>query len=886
MAADTVRSTPRRAGPATIGRDALIDALDRATQSRVTVISALPGSGKTFLLRAWRARAAKDRLIAAMSVRRGEADAQRFWLTMLDAIRVAVDPGDVAGSPKPTPEFDAVAIVDRVVGQLADVDGPLVIVVDDLHELESGEALTQFGELLTRLPPSVHVLVSTRRDLRLGLHQLRLEGQLSELRTDDLRFGVGETRALLRASGVELGADAIAALQERTEGWAAGLRLAAISLVDHPEPQRFVAAFSGTDRTIADYLLAEMLERQPPQVRQLLLRTSVLERVNGPLADLLTDSDGSQRILEQLEDANAFVVSLDPERTWFRYHHLFGDLLRVELRRTAPSGTVTELNRRAAGWFAHSDYPVEAIRHAQEAEGWELAARLLVDHALGLALDGEESTIHALLQRFPAALLEDDPELIVVCAADQIAQGALREADAYLALAESKASATTPRRRSRFNVALAVTRLSLARRRGDFTDVMQQVEVLARPPENRSAAEVALGSELRALALMNLGIVEVWSLLVDEAQAHLKDGVAVARRIGRPYLEVGCLAHLGFVIHSQSFPRARAHCEEAIGLAEAHGWDTDHVIAPALAALGGSLTFSGEFNRAAGLLDRAERCLRPDVEPATGLLLLLSRGMLEAGRRRPAAAIEYFRAAEQMQSLLVTQHALAVQVRFFRVAMHLQLGQLEEAEASVAAIEAEDAPWGESLTALAAVRLAEGRADDAVDALGPALAGTAPVIHAFTTVQAQMIAARAWVDRGDRRASEAAVEAALELAERDHLVLPFAMAGGLELLERHPRHATAHGQLIADILDILSGDQPASDGEVPQLTEPLSEPELRVLRYLPSNLTAPELANELFVSVNTVKTHMRRIYAKLGAHNRSEAVRFARALGLLGRSGR
>jgi LuxR family transcriptional regulator, maltose regulon positive regulatory protein len=884
MAADTVRSTPRGAAPATIGRDALVEALDRATHRRVTVISAPPGSGKTFLLRAWRERAGNERLIASMSVRRGETDAQRFWLTLLEAIRAVIHRDDVVGSLTPTPEFDGSRIVDRALAELADASEPLVIVVDDLHELESVEALTQFEELLARLPESVHAVLAARRDLRLRLHQLRLEGQLSELRTDDLRFSEGEAQALLEASGIELDAEAIAALHERTEGWAAGLRLAAISLAGHPQPQRFVAAFSGTDRTIADYLLAEMLERQPPDVRQLLLCTSVLERVNGPLADLLTGGAGSQGILEQLEDANAFVVSLDPERIWFRYHHLFGDLLRLELRRTATSGAITELHRRAAGWFAQSGYPVEAIRHAQEADDWGYSARLLVDHALGLTLDGEESTVHSLLERFPAATLEDDPELIVVCAADQIAQGALHEAEEYLALAESKASATSPDRHSRFTVALAVTHLSLARRRGDFTDVMQQVEVLGRPAEIRSAAEVALGSELRALALMNLGIVEIWSLMVGKAHDHLREGAELARRIGRPYLQVGCLAHLGF--DGESLPRGRKSCEDAIRLAETHGWEADQVIAPALAALGGSLTFSGEFEQAAGFLDRAERCLRPDVEPATGLLLHLCRGMHEAGTSRPAAAIASFRAAEQMQSLLVTQHALAVQVRSFRVAMHLQLGQVEEAQAAVAGIEAEEAPWGESLTALGAVRLAQGRADETIDALGPVLAGAVPVIHAFTTVQAQMVAARAWVDQGDRRASEAAVEAALDLAERDHLVLPFAMAGGLELLERHPRHATAHGQLLTNILDVLTGDQRSPDWDGAQLTEPLSEPELRVLRYLPSNLTTPELAGELFLSVNTVKTHMRRIYAKLGAHNRSEAVRRARALGLLGRSGR
>jgi LuxR family maltose regulon positive regulatory protein len=390
MAADTVRSTPRGAAPATIGRDALVEALDRATHRRVTVISAPPGSGKTFLLRAWRERAGNERLIAPMSVRRGETDAQRFWLTLLEAIRAVIHRDDVVGLLTPTPEFDGARMVDRALAELADASEPLVIVVDDLHELESVEALTQFEELLASLPEGVHAVLAARRDLRLRLQQLRLEGQLSELRTDDLRFSEGEAQALLKASGIELDAEAIAALHERTEGWAAGLRLAAISLAGHPQPQRFVAAFSGTDRTIADYLLAEMLERQPPDVRQLLLCTSVLERVNGPLADLLTGSAGSQRILEQLEDANAFVVSLDPERIWFRYHHLFGDLLRLELRRTATSGAITELHRRAAGWFAQSRYPVEALRHAQETVDRAYAPRLRADHAAAAALDEPE----------------------------------------------------------------------------------------------------------------------------------------------------------------------------------------------------------------------------------------------------------------------------------------------------------------------------------------------------------------------------------------------------------------------------------------------------------------------------------------------------------------
>ena len=581
-----------------------------------------------------------------------------------------------------------------------------------------------------------------------------------------------------------------------------------------------------------------------------------------------------------LEDVDAFVVSLDAERTWFRYHHLFSDLLRLELGRTAPDG-VAELHRRAAGWLAGNGYPVEAIRHAQQAEDWEIATRLLVDHALGLTLDGDDGTVHALLSGFPRAVLESDPELILVCAADEIAQGALREAADYLALAEGMGPAAAVDRQARLAVSLAVTRLVLARRRGDFSDVVAQVEFLAGPGQIRSAADVALGSDLRAVALMNLGIVEMWSLRLDDALQHLNDGARLARRIGRPYLEVGCLSHAGFAGHAESFAKAREICREAIGLAETHHWDTDHVIAPALAALGGTLTFSGEFHEAEQLLDRAELALRADVEPATELLLHLSQGMLEAGLGRFEEALGRLRAAERMQALLVTQHALAVQVQSFRIAMQLRLGQVQEASQAAAEIETQELPWGESLTALAAIRRAQGRPEDAVRVLGPALDGTAPVIHAFTTVEAHMVAALAHVDLGDRRGSEAAVEAALELAEPDRLVLPFAMADGRGLLERHPRHSTAHAHLITEILDTLDAGTAGAETSVTPLSEPLAPPELRVLRFLPTNLTAPEMAGELFLSVNTVKTHMRRIYAKLDAHTRADAVRRARALGLL-----
>ena len=302
----------------------------------MTIISAPAGSGKTSLLRAWAGRPGQPRRLAVLQVQRDQHDAQQFWLALLDAVRHATGADSGAEPPAATPGFNAPAMAGRVLSELADARGGITLVIDDLHELTSPEALAQLTRLLTNLPPQVHAMLTTRHDVRLGLHQLRLAGELAEIRAADLRFSERETRELLDASGIALSEAGAALLHQRTEGWAAGLRLAVISLAGHPDPERFVAEFSGSDRTVAEYLLAEMLDRQPPDVQDLLLRTCLLDRVNGELADLLTGRPGSERILLDLEDANAFTESLDPGRTWFRYHHLLADFLRLELRRTLP----------------------------------------------------------------------------------------------------------------------------------------------------------------------------------------------------------------------------------------------------------------------------------------------------------------------------------------------------------------------------------------------------------------------------------------------------------------------------------------------------------------------------------------------------------------------
>jgi len=873
--------------PRLIDRDDLLAALDRAAARKVTIISAPAGSGKTSLLRAWARRPDRPHRLAVVSVQRDQHDAQQFWLALLAAVRHASATAGRAEPQAATPDFNAPAMVDRVLSELADARGDVTLVIDDLHELNSPEALDQLTRLLMNLPPHGHAMLATRRDVRLRLHQLRLAGELAEIRAADLRFSEHETRELLDASGIALSAAGAARLHQRTEGWVAGLRLAVLSLAGHPDPERFVAEFSGSDRTVAEYLIAEMLERQPAEVQDLLLRTSLLDRVNGELADMLTGRPGSERTLLELEDANAFVESLDPERTWFRYHHLFGDLLRLELRRTLPA-EVPALHRRAAGWFMQHGQVVDAIRHTQAAGNWPDAARLLADHSFSLTLDGQAQTMQALVRAFPPGA--DHPELALVHAMGDLAQGRLDEATAHLAVAETFAETTPPGRRRRLQVAIASLKLSLARRRGHLADVIEQARFLASPVTGPSDEDIALGSDLRAVALMNLGTVEAWSLGLPEAERHLREGAVLARKIGRPYLEVGCRAQLGFayIFHGAAEPKIHAfattqrRCREAIALAERYGWGTEPVIAPALMTLASTMVWLGEFDEGERWLRRTERALQTDTGPDIRLLLHQTAAILHAGRGRRHEALEEFGAAEHLASQLEGSQALASQMTGWRLATQARLGQPGEARACLAALDDERASSGEISNARAVVCLAEGDPPGALGALHEVLDGTAPVLGYVTLVEAYLLAGLAYGDLGDQRAANQAAERALALAESDRLVLPFAMTDSRGLLEALPQHETAHAALLADILDVMHGSSLAAQDEPPApQAEELSPGELRVLRYLPTNLSRPEIAGELFVSVNTVNTHFRSIYAKLQVRDRSSAVQRARELRLL-----
>jgi LuxR family maltose regulon positive regulatory protein len=866
-----------------LDREPLLQMLDHAMTKRVTVISAPPGSGKTSLLRVWAGSAVEGRHVAFVSVEHEQRSAQRFWSDVLDAIRFPIE---VVGGEThtQTTSLETDALLETVRLEVAGQARPVVLIIDDLHELKSTEAFGQIEELLASLPSSARVVFSSRRDPPIRLHRLRLADDLAEIRADDLRFTEPETRELLASSGISLSSTGATALRERTEGWAAGLRLAIISLSGHPDPERFVAEFSGTDRAIGEYLMAEMLERQPSEVQTMLLRTSILDRVNDELADLLSGRSGSEQVLLALEDANAFVVSLDPERTWFRYHQLLGDFLRLELRRTL-ADEVHGLHRAAAQWFADYGDVLEAVRHLLAAGDWPAAARLLADDSLELTLDGREGTISALLRSFPESASADHPDLALARAATEVAHGRLAEAAAQLALAESNVDGVPAVRRRRLTLSIASVRLALARRSGRFTDVIEHVNLLESSIADESSEPIAMSSELRGVALMNLGIVEMWSGRLADADRHLAEGAALARELEHPYLEVACRAHRCFASKQVSVAVARERGRRTVELAEQHGFADRTILAPALAAVGGCAIWMGEFDEGDGWLRRAWEVADPEVDPAAAVFLHVTSGMLHSARGQQRAALDAFTAAAQAQARLMGVHALAPRIMGWLAATQARLGMLDEARATLNGHAPNPGGLGATSAfhnARAVISMADGDPASALQALQE-VRDTTQGVHAFTLVEAHLLAGLAHLQLADAPSAVAAAEAALAVAEPDRLIFPFALTQSGELLDVLPRHETAHAALLADVLDMLRGAALSGTARDNPSSSPvrLSPTELRVLRFMPTNMTRSEIAGELYVTVNTVNTHVRNIYYKLDVRDRSSAVKRARELRLL-----
>ena len=509
-----------------------------------------------------------------------------------------------------------------------------------------------------------------------------------------------------------------------------------------------------------------------------------------------------------------------------------------------------------------------------------MAARLLFDHWFKLVYGGQAASAYERLSEFPPEMSSSSPEVAALIASAELTEGSVEEAEARIDRASVQAASVSGDRRERLQVMLSVLALSLARRRGDLPAADDQARQLLAPAVVSDPGQFGIGDELRALAMIKLGIAEAMSNRVEAAEQHLERGVSLARRIGQPYLELTGLGHLAIVAGYHSVATETKWSERAIELGLRHGWEEEPEMAPAYLARALPLIWAARLDEAESLLVRARRALRAEADPGSGWMLEVSHGFIEIARGRTEQALVAFREAERLAELLVPAHQLRTSLRSLQVQCLVRLGDVEAAASMLERMDEQERETETGRSALAALLLARGHPEQAASLLASVVGDPPAGLHEIWLAIAMLLDAKAKAAFGDIETAQDALEQLLDMAEREHLVLPFLLYPVPELLERHRGHRTTHAGLVADILDLLSGD--ATRRTEPQRPyEQLTESELRVLRYLPTNLSIPEIAGELNLSANTVKTHVRHLYAKLDAHGRSEAVERARDLALL-----
>ena len=774
-----------------MARGRLLESLDAGVQGRLTLLTGPAGSGKTVLLSSWATTAALPGPVAWLSLEAADNDPARFWSYLLAALRQsgAAPPGGRLGSlggPIGGPDRGFVLELAAALDELAQ---PVVVVLDDFQELTNPAVLDSLTTVLRRSPASLRLVLASRKDPPLPLARLRDTGRPIQVRAAELAFTTDEAARLLASHGLILADADLAVLWARTEGWAAGLRLAALSLQDHPDPGGFVAEFAGSSWAVADYLLEEVLGRLPEQDQAFLLHTSVVERVSGQLADALTGRADGAQTLARLERANAFVMALGQDRSWYRYHQLLAELVQARLRASAPR-LVPELHRRAAGWYQDHGFPAEATRHALAGRHWPLAAELLARIWQGFVLDGEMALLGQLVDQFPAEVVEADAELVTVRAARRLGAGDWDGADSDLRLAEQVAASLPKRRRRRFEVALATVSLYRARLRGDLDGAVVAARQML-PAAGAGLAEPVGDDDLRALALLNLGIAELWTGALEAATGHLREGLVAARRAGRDGLVVGFLGQLAAATAGSRQGEGVRLAREALALAERRGWSQNPSTACAYLVLGGARFDWGDLAAAERYLDLAMAC-RP--EPAITLTIGLTRAVITHAKGDPAAALEILRVAQQELQRLNGPYVMAASLREWEARLLAATGHIEQARALVSTSDEPRPASAATLAVRAELQLAQGDPAAAVATLAPCLDGSVPSLVAYQRLETLLLDAVARQRLGDLDGAATSVEQALQVAEPEGYRQVFWNLGEEvhALLLRQRERGTAH----------------------------------------------------------------------------------------------
>jgi LuxR family transcriptional regulator, maltose regulon positive regulatory protein len=856
-----------------VSRPRLHARLTAGLQSSCTLIAAPAGWGKTLLAGSWLAEDGAGRVAGWVSLGPAEDEVRALWTAVVTAVAPVVGERAAADLRRVVADEDVETVPGRVAAVLADDGTPVVLVLDNLHELTSLAVHESLLRLVGRPPRGLRFVATTRRDPPWPLDRLRLAGVITEVRAAELAFRVDEAAALLAQLGVDLDEAHVGRLVERTDGWAAGLRLAALQLQGGADPAGFVDAFSGDDHAVAAYLLTEVIDRQAPGLLDFLVRVSFVDLVSADLADALTGARTGAATLAELAASNLFVHAVGPGGRWYRLHRLIADVLRSRI--TDPR-TIRDVHRRAAQWYRRQSMPLDAVRYALRGGLWPLAAEILGVHGLALVVRGSTRELDVLLSAVPRDALLGYPELAATQAAARIFQGSHREVRELVAAAAAGLDDLPHSRAERLRVVLDLVEMGHARLLGDLVALSAAARRVPDDPRTLSGLGLAGWDVIPLLVLSNAGTAELWTGDVAEAEKHLRAAVDTNQWGGllRPHLNAA--SQLALLLGERGdLEAAQADGQAVVDRAAEAGWaKSAQTVAAYLALAWVSLDRSDPegVDRWLGRVAEVEAIApEPHVQ--------LAAAALNALRRADSGDWEGARTALRAATTELTESAPAVLAdRMLLVQAELlrRTGDLEQAADVLTQLRGPATPH----TAHAAAHLHLAAGDPAA-----AEQSLAPFPPAMGTVRQRVegsILRTLIATERDQGVALRLLEDALLAAAPIGMRRPFLVdAAGLRaLLGDRVEAGTGVAAFAVDLLRRMSGqhDRPAPRAA---LVEALTEREHVVLRYLASTLSNAEIAAELYLSVNTVKTHQRMIYRKLGADGRRDAVRRAKQLRLL-----
>ncbi len=837
----------------------------------VTLVAAAAGWGKSLLVGSWIAAGADGASVAWVNLDPGDDDVGAFWGTVAAALATITGERTAEALARLAVDSAATELPGDLVRALEGNDRPLVLVLDNLHEVTSPAVHAGLQRLVERPPPTLSVVITTRRDPPWPLARLRLAGQMAEIRSADLAFRVDEATALFGHLGLELSADQLDEMVARTEGWAAGMRLGALRLSGTDDLATAVGVFSGDDHAVSGYLLEEVLAQQPPGLIDFLERVSVVDLVCADLADAITDGTDGAAILAELAGAHLFVQALGRPGRWYRLHRLILDLLRA---RPIPRRERRDLHRRAALWYADQGMTLEALRAAVRGQLWPLAAELVSRHLVALALRGSARELERVLMAVPRHVLLARPELATALAGARVSQAHSFEVERLVEVARSGWSDLTERRVERLRLYHDLILGGLARLVGNLPAARDAYGGVALGAASLTGLGVADADIVLDLVRSNLGTAEFWTGDLRTAEAHLRE---VAHRGGTPQSlpSVNAAAHLALLAcESGDLDAAEEIATATVAAAETAGWTRSFQIAPVYLAMARVVVDRGDLLGADTWLSR----LADVEEHAPEYHVRLAGSLVRAARHEaagdPGRALSELRSTGARLDEWVPPRPLLEQSLLTEAALLAHAGDSATARALLDRMGPPETDPGALLGAR--LHLSLGDLEDARKTL--ARVGGA---HTRVAVGGALVGALLATAVGDDDCALDLLEDALLAAAPFGLRRPFLAEPDLAaLLARRVEQGSAVSEFALDLLGRMTA-APTVRGERRGLVDPLTERERIALRHLASSLSNAEIAAELYVSVNTVKTHQRAVYRKLGVSSRRDAVRRARALDLL-----